>query len=52
MPELNITLDASLIVKAYNKGIEDAFMLIADSYGEFDKLESELNITKIDLPDE
>ena len=49
--ELHITLDATLLIKAYNQGMEDAFMIIADSYGEFDKLESTLNITKIDLPD-
>lgn len=43
MDRLEITLDASLIVAAYNKGMEDMFMIMQ----EFHELESNLNCNGI-----
>jgi len=50
--EFHMTLDASLLIQAYNKGMEDAFILIEDSYDKFGQMEAQLNVSKIDLPDE
>lgn len=44
MAKLEIIIDASLIVKAYRQGLEDAFILIKDKFPE---LEQELNINRI-----
>ena len=43
--KLEIAIDASLIVKAYNKGLEDAFILLKEDYPE---LEQHLNLNNID----
>lgn len=40
---MTIELDASLIVAAYNKGLEDIFLIMQ----EFDELESNLNCNGI-----
>lgn len=44
MAKLEIIIDASLIIKAYRQGLEDAFILIKE---EFPALEKELNINRI-----
>lgn len=44
MSELILTIDASEIIKAYNKGFEDCFALMVDD----NELQTELNINNID----
>lgn len=44
MAELILTIDASEIIKAYNKGFEDCFALMVDD----NELQTELNINNID----
>lgn len=44
MSELILTIDASEIIKAYNKGFEDCFAIMVD----YKELQTELNINKID----
>lgn len=48
MAELNFSFDASGWLRAYNRGIEDAFIMIAD----FSELESLLQINKIEYGEE
>lgn len=45
MPKLEIIIDASVIVKAYRQGLEDAFLILKEEYPELDE---QLNINKID----
>lgn len=44
MSELSITIDATEIVKAYQKGFEDCFVLMVNDK----ELQTELNINQID----
>lgn len=44
MAELILTIDATEIIKAYNKGFEDCFAIMVDD----EELQAELNINKID----
>lgn len=44
---LSIEIDASLIVAAYNRGLEDMFVAMS----EFDELDDQLNVNKIDPTD-
>lgn len=44
MAELILTIDASEIIKAYNKGFEDCFALMVDDK----ELQNQLNINNID----
>lgn len=44
MANLELTFDATLLVQAYKKGLEDGFLLIANT----NELDSELNKNKID----
>ena len=44
MAKLEIEIDVSLIVKAYQKGFDDAFIILS----EFKELENQLDINKID----
>lgn len=44
MAELILTIDASEIVNAYNKGFEDCFVLMVDDK----ELQTQLNINNID----
>lgn len=48
MARIEILIPGELIVKAYKQGMEDMFVLMS----EFDELESELNVNKIDQNDE
>ena len=45
MAKLELIIDASLLVKAYKQGLEDAFILLKD---EFPELDEQLNINQID----
>lgn len=44
MAELILTIDASEIIKAYQKGFEDCFVLMVED----NELQSQLKINKID----
>lgn len=48
MAKFEIIIDASILVKAYQQGFEDAFMMMND----FEDLEKTLNENKIDNEDE
>ena len=45
MGKLEIIIDASLIVKAYRKGLEDAFIILKE---DFPELQQELNLNNIE----
>jgi len=47
MTKVEIEIDASFIVAAYNKGLEDMFITMS----EFDELEVQLDVNKIDPAD-
>ena len=49
MAKLEIIIDASLIIKAYRQGLEDAFIILND---EFPELDEQLNLNNIDSEDE
>lgn len=48
MAKIEILIPGELIVQAYKKGMEDMFVLMSN----FDELESELNVNKIDQSEE
>ena len=48
MAKFEIEFDASSLVKAFNKGIETAFLIIHD---EFPELDQQLNLNNIDSED-
>lgn len=49
MAKLEFNIDASLILKAYKQGVEDAFIIMTDKFPE---LEIELNLNNIDSGEE
>lgn len=48
MAKLEIIIDASIILKAYKQGLEDAFVILKEDFPELDE---QLNINKIGKED-
>lgn len=45
MAKIELIIDASLLIKAYNQGLEDAFIILKEDFPELDQ---QLNLNNID----